>query len=110
LLERAGIKNGHPHRFRDTFAVTLLENGVELRTVQLLLGHTSIKTTEAHYAPFVKSTQRLLDSALATLHFCPSSGVRRSRKARVNADQNALGNAQGDTPRRVITFPRPKSA
>ena len=60
---------GHPHRFRDTFSVGLLEKGEDLRTVQLLLGHTSIKTTEKHYAPFVESFQRILDAATAKLDF-----------------------------------------
>lgn len=64
----AGVK-GHPHRFRDTFSVSLLEKGEDLRTVQLLLGHTSIKTTEKHYAPFVRSFQRILDAATAKLDF-----------------------------------------
>lgn len=49
VLAVAGVK-GHPHRFRDTFSVSLLEKGEDFRTVQLLLGHTSIKTTEKHYA------------------------------------------------------------
>ncbi len=60
---------GHPHRFRDTFSVRLLEKGEDLRTVQLLLGHTSIKTTEKHYAPFVDSFQRILDAATSKLDF-----------------------------------------
>jgi site-specific recombinase XerD len=60
---------GHPHRFRDTFSVRLLECGEDLRTVQLLLGHTSIRTTEKHYAPFVRSFQRILDGATAKLDF-----------------------------------------
>jgi integrase/recombinase XerD len=68
VLRIAGMK-GHPHRFRDTFSVALLEKGEELRTVQLLLGHTSIKTTEKHYAPWVKSMQRILDAATAKLDF-----------------------------------------
>ena|SRR5581483_6942153 len=59
----------HPHRFRDTFSVRLLERGKDLRTVQLLLGHTSIKTTEKHYTPFVRSFQKLLDDAPADLDF-----------------------------------------
>lgn len=67
LGEIAGV-HAHPHRFRDTFACRLLESGADIRTVSLLLGHTSIKTTEKHYAPFVKSHQDLLDSALSRLH------------------------------------------
>jgi integrase/recombinase XerD len=43
----AGIPDGHPHRLRDAFAISLLEKGVDLKNVSILLGHTSIKTTEA---------------------------------------------------------------
>jgi integrase len=55
------IKNGHPHRFRDTFAVSLLLSGVELSHVSILLGHASIKITERHYAPWVKARQKQLE-------------------------------------------------
>ncbi|MGH7782271.1 MAG: tyrosine-type recombinase/integrase [Candidatus Binatia bacterium] len=60
----AGIEGGHAHRFRDTFAVALLEKGVDLKTVSMLLGHTSIKTTERHYAPWVRSRQLALEAAV----------------------------------------------
>ena len=78
----AGIK-GHPHRFRDTFSVSLLGKGEELRTVQLLLGHTSIKTTEKHYAPFVQSFQRILDAATAKLDFGTRIGTRPKTSAKL---------------------------
>jgi integrase len=41
--------------FRDTFAVELLLSGVPIDQVSLLLGHSSVKVTEKHYAPFVKA-------------------------------------------------------
>jgi len=46
---------------RDTFAVQLLLAGVPLDQVSLLLGHSSIKITEKHYAPFVKARQQQLE-------------------------------------------------
>jgi integrase/recombinase XerD len=64
----SGVK-ARPHRFRDTFAVELLAHGEDIRTVQLLLGHESLKTTERHYAPFVKRFQDRLDAATAKLSF-----------------------------------------
>jgi site-specific recombinase XerD len=66
--EIAGV-DAHPHRFRDTFSVELLRTGADLRTVQLLLGHTSLKTTEKHYAPFVTAFQSRLDEATSRLQF-----------------------------------------
>jgi integrase len=48
-------KRCFPHMFRDTFAVELLLAGVPLDQVSIYLGHKSIKTTEKHYAPFVKA-------------------------------------------------------
>jgi site-specific recombinase XerD len=51
----------HPHMFRDTFAVELLLSGVPMEDVQILLGHTSIRTTERSYAPWVKARQERLE-------------------------------------------------
>lgn len=73
-VQRLGViakVHAHPHRFRDTFAVELLTNGTDIRTVQHLLGHTSVRTTEKHYAHFVAAHQKILDSAAATLDFRP---------------------------------------
>lgn len=57
LFRLAKIPDGHAHRFRDTFAVELLLAGVPLERVSILLGHTSIRITEKHYAPWVRARQ-----------------------------------------------------
>ncbi len=55
LARKAGVANFHPHRLRDTFAVELLSKNVLFEDVSTLLGHSSISTTERHYAPWNKS-------------------------------------------------------
>lgn len=62
LYKLAGVKNGHAHRWRDTFSVELLLAGVPIDRVSILLGHASVKVTEKHYLPFVKSRQEQLES------------------------------------------------
>ncbi len=51
-----------PHRFRHTAATTLIEEGVDIRFVQRLLGHSSIATTEL----YTHVTDRSLRTAIET--------------------------------------------
>jgi integrase/recombinase XerD len=64
LFELAKVPNGHAHRFRDTFAVELLLSGVPLDRVSVLLGHSSIRITERHYAPWTRSRQEQIEADL----------------------------------------------
>lgn len=69
------------HRLRDTFAVDLLEKGVPMEEVSRLLGHTSIRTTEKHYAKWSKGRQNRADD-LVTATWKKGPTLLKPKRAR----------------------------
>lgn len=79
---RAGLNCGHCsgclgrnecerfylHKFRATFATWALQRGMDIRTVQQLMGHTSVEMTERYLAPAEgEAAQQKIDGVFASL-------------------------------------------
>jgi integrase len=60
-----GVPDCRPHRLRDTFAVRKLLSGFQLDDVSRLLGHSSVKVTEAYSAKWVSARKLRLERLIA---------------------------------------------
>src|SRR5438876_10436324 len=50
IAKKAGLAGFHPHGFRSTFATTCLQGGMDLKSVQQLLGHKDLASTQRYLA------------------------------------------------------------
>lgn len=58
ISKKTGIKDLHPHTLRHTFATRGLENGIELKVMQELLGHSTLKMTADLYTHVLPETKQ----------------------------------------------------
>ncbi len=91
--KRAGIRKAVTfHSLRHSFATHLLEDGVDVRYIQELLGHTSVKTTER----YTHVTQSALGRIRSPLDRLPSSNSKQT-DGQIGAPRNKLA---GNIPNR----------
>ena len=86
VFKEAKIPDGHAHRFRDTFAVGLLQAGVPMDRVSVLLGHSSIKVTEKHYSPWVRARQEQLEADVRRTWEAPVPQTKRKAETHKESD------------------------
>lgn len=80
------VKDGNTlraHRFRDSFAINMLNGGMALHDVSRMLGHKNVQVTQNYYLRFVRSSQDALE---ARKYAARIIDYRAAEAAQVNED------------------------
>lgn len=80
LGRRAGVMPCSPHRFRRTFALWCLRDGMDLHSLRMLMGHSSLTVLQRYLALAGEDIERahVAHRPAQNLHFDPSTGVHQS--------------------------------